>query len=49
MVGQIAVNHVRLRTMADIPSAIQFLLERDATLDANAFNASHTTEQEATS
>ena len=37
MIGQIAVKQIRFRIMKDVPSAVQFLLEQDPTLDASAF------------
>jgi hypothetical protein len=44
MVGQISVKKIRFRILSDIPSAVQFLLQQDPTLDPKTFPA--LTEQE---
>jgi hypothetical protein len=44
MIAQIAIKQIRLRMMKDIPSAVQFLLEQDPSLDPAAFPSP--TEQE---
>lgn len=37
MVGQISVKKIRFRILSDIPSAVQFLLQQDPTLDPSTF------------
>ncbi|HLU11988.1 MAG TPA: hypothetical protein VK003_20095 [Oceanobacillus sp.] len=39
MVGQISVKKIRFRILSDIPSAVQFLLQQDPTLDPKTFPA----------
>lgn len=49
MMAQIAVKQIRFRTTTGIPSAIQFLLEQDQSLNPGAFNMDWLTQQEASS